>query len=284
MKSKEIIVEYTAESQMRHPLRLVFEFIQEIVSIRELIWALFVRDIKAKYRQSIFGYLWIVAPALATTAIWFFLNSQGIVRVEESKIPYAAFVLVGQILWGAFSASIIMPLAAFNGSQSVVMKLKVPPEAFVIASLGGVFFDIFVRVLLLVPILLFFDISFSWSSFLFLPILLALSWMGLAVGLFFVPIGSLFSDVGRALSLVVPFLMYLTPVVYPVPTEGFAGSMMKWNPLVPFIEAGRDALTLGTFSGAGSLVGLTVASIIVSGCGFLMIRVVRDRLIERMGM
>jgi len=275
---------YTSESPLKHPVIMIAEFSREIFSLRELIWALFVRDIKAQYRQSFLGYLWILAPAVATSATWFFLNSQGIVRIEETKVPYAIFVLVGQVLWSAFSASFLMPLSAFNSCRPVVMKLKVSPEAFLIASLGKIFFDLFVRVLFLIPILLVFGISLSWESLLFLPTLLALCWLGMAIGLFFVPLGSLFQDVGQALAMLVPFWMYLTPVVYPTPEEGFAGALIKWNPVAPFIEAGRDWLTLGQSGNPGALVAIFFLSVFLSIGGFLVLRVVRPRLIERMGM
>lgn len=275
---------YTSESPIKYPLQFVFDFFREIVSLRELIWALFVRDIKAQYRQSFLGYIWILAPAVATSAAWFFLNSQGIVQVEETKVPYAIFVLVGQILWGAFSASVLMPINAFNACRPVVMKLKVAPEAFLISSLGKVFFDLLMRILFLIPILLVFGISLSWTGFLFLPILLVLCWLGMAIGVFFVPLGTLFQDIGRALSMAIPFAMYLTPVVYPTPEEGFASTLMKWNPVAPLIEAGRDWLTLGHAGNSGLIVVLFVFSVILSVLGFLVLRVVRPRLIERMGM
>ncbi|MBC2601077.1 ABC transporter permease [Puniceicoccus vermicola] len=275
---------YTPDSPLRRPVNMIAEFFREIVSLRELIWALFVRDIKAQYRQSFFGYLWIIAPAVATSAAWFFLNSQGIVRVEETKMPYAIFVLVGQVLWGAFSTSLLMPLSAFQACRPVVMKLKVAPEAFLIASLGKIFFDLFVRVLFLILILLIFGIGFSWGSLIFLPILLALCWLGMAIGLFFVPVGSLFQDIGQALTMLVPFAMFLTPVVYPAPEEGFAGALMTWNPVAPFVEAGRDWLIFGQAGYSELIIGLFISSIFLSIAGFLVLRVVRPRLIERMGM
>lgn len=292
MKSTNILREteimkpvvYSAESPLKQPQRLMADFFREVVSLRELIWALFVRDLKARYRQSFFGYFWILAPVIGTTAVWFYLNSQGIVEIDESEIPYPVFVLVGQVLWGAFAAALLMPLSSFNASRSVTMKLKVAPEAFIISALGKVFFDLFVRVLFVFPILLAFGIGLSWESLLFFPILLALCWIGVAVGLFFVPLGSLFQDVGQALGMVVPFLMYLSPVVYPTPQAGFAAELMDWNPLAPFINVGRDCLTLGDAEGWGSLLLITMLAVILSVFGFLIVRIVRPRLIERMGM
>lgn len=277
-------VEYTPESPMKHPLRVVVEFLREIIFLRELIWALFVRDIKAQYRQSYFGYIWMLAPPLVTSLTWYFLNSQGIIRVEDTKVPYGIFVLVGQVLWGAFSASLLMPLRAYNSSRPVVMKLKVAPEAFLIASLGRVFFDLSVRVVFIIPILLFFGVSLSIESLLFVPVLIALCWVGLSIGIFFVPLGALFQDVGQALSMLVPFAMYLTPVVYPTPEHGFAGELMKYNPIAPFIEAGRDWLTLGAADNSFQLLLFMICSIVLSVVGFLILRIVRPRLIERMGM
>ena len=158
--SKEIPnVVYTPASPLRTPGKLIGGLFTELWASRELIWILCVRDLKAMYRQSYLGYLWIFVPPLATSAIWLFLNSQRVVRVSETPIPYPAFVLVGTTLWSTFSAALIAPLNAINASKPVFMKLKVVPEAFIASAITKVLFDFVVRLALLIPLLLLLGIS-----------------------------------------------------------------------------------------------------------------------------
>jgi hypothetical protein len=54
----------------------------ELVASRHIIHQVVLRDLKGAYRKSYLGYLWAVIPGLTTTAIWMFLNSQNIIKVE----------------------------------------------------------------------------------------------------------------------------------------------------------------------------------------------------------
>ena len=79
-------VVYTPESLVRRPGRLIHGLVVDLLASRELAWRLFVRNISAQYRQTMFGYLWAFLPALATTVLWCFLHSQKILDFETSGL------------------------------------------------------------------------------------------------------------------------------------------------------------------------------------------------------
>ena len=87
---------YTAEKQQNRIRSLAKEMWEEIHASRHVIAQVFIRDLKSAYRKSYLGYLWAVIPGLATTAIWMFLNSQNIIQVSETPIPYPLYVLSGR--------------------------------------------------------------------------------------------------------------------------------------------------------------------------------------------
>ena len=62
-------VVYTSESLLRHPGRLLREIADDLWRSRELVLILFVRDLRAHYRQSLLGYAWIFFMPLATSAV-----------------------------------------------------------------------------------------------------------------------------------------------------------------------------------------------------------------------
>ncbi|WP_430754826.1 hypothetical protein [Magnetovirga frankeli] len=77
--------------------------------------------------------------------------------------------------------------------------------------------------------------------------------------------------------------MYLTPVVFPMPTGGWAQTLFSWNPLTPLILTARDWLT----GFPGDLLGpfLLVNAILLLLLLFMGIvfRLAMPMLIERMG-
>ena len=76
--------------------------LRDLFSSRELAWRLFIRDISAQYRQSVLGYLWVFIPPLVASLPFIYLNSQGIVKIGGTPIPYAAYAIIGTIIWQVF--------------------------------------------------------------------------------------------------------------------------------------------------------------------------------------
>ena len=72
---------YTPEPLLRHPLVMLREIAQYVWAGRELAWRLFLRDLRAGYRQTFLGYIWAFLPPLVAAATFIFLQSQGITRI-----------------------------------------------------------------------------------------------------------------------------------------------------------------------------------------------------------
>ena len=275
---------YSAASPLRHPLRLICEILADLWRCRELAWILFTRDLKAQYRQSYFGFVWMFVPIISTTLVWVFLNSTRVIQVADTPIPYPAYVMIGSLIWGVFTASVNEPLTSFNAGRDVFIKLKVPPEAFILSGMGKVMFDLTMRLLVLVPVFVALKMTPASTAWLF-PIGLGCTVLiGVSIGMLMIPIGSLYTDVGRMLAAGLPLCMYLAPVVYPPPTAGWAGTLVQWNPMTPVVVTTRDWLTLGQSSYAPAMVITVMISMFALVLGLIIFRVVLPHLIERMGM
>ena len=94
--------------------------------------------------KSILGYLWIFIPIIATTSLWFFLDSQNIVNVGKTEIPYPLYVMIGTILWGVFTSSFLNSMSAFS-SGSEFTRLQVPAEIFILTGLSQIIFQLLIK-------------------------------------------------------------------------------------------------------------------------------------------
>src|SRR5918996_1010864 len=86
---------YSPESPLRDCRRLLRDMFRDLRGSRELAWRLFVRDTSAQYRQSMLGYVWAFLPPLVASLPFIFLNSQGVVTIEGTPIPYPAYAMIG---------------------------------------------------------------------------------------------------------------------------------------------------------------------------------------------
>lgn len=256
----------------------------EFKNSRELAFALFIRDMKAQVRQSVLGYIWLFLPPIATTLVWFLLNSSGVVTVADTGIPYPAFVMIGTLLWQAFLESLTKPIISLNGAKAMLTKLNFSRIAPVMAGIGQTAVASAIRLVLLIPIFVFAGVEATWTIIFFPFAYLSMLMLGVAIGSLLTPIGLLYTDIAKGIAMVGQFAMYATPVVYPFASEGFLGWANKINPVTYLIEVGRATLTGGSFE------HLPMA-LIVSGCAFALLfigwtifHITVPRIIERMGM
>lgn len=283
MKADLTVTEYSPESPLRNPLKLVAGLFTDLKRTRELTWILFLRDLKSQYRQSLLGYFWLLLPPFGTAVVWVILRSQKILQIE-TEIPYILYVLIGTTIWTSFIAFMNAPLNGFKNGKPVYTKLNVPAEAFIFSAILRVSFDTLIRLLALVPVFLLMKFAPSPKMFLFpLPLLCSFS-IALAVGLLLVPIGVLFGDVSNAMSNITRFLMYTVPVVFPLGRQGWLNDIMEKNPLTPGVALFRDVLTNGSLEWAPLAILYGGIMVVVGFLALLLIRISKPHLISRMGM
>jgi len=112
-QSTEVI--YTPDSQLRRPGQVFGGMVHDLLTSRELAWRLFVRKVNAMYRQTILGYIWAFLPPVFTAFVFVFLNSQRILNVGATSIPYPAYALIGTVLWQTFADALNSPLRMIDG-------------------------------------------------------------------------------------------------------------------------------------------------------------------------
>lgn len=234
---------YSPDSYLAHPFKMLREMFRDLITGRELAWRLAVRDVRAQYRQAILGILWAFILPLANTCAWIFLNSTGIVAIAETDLPYPVYVFTGTMLFAIFMDALNAPLQQAIAAKPMLAKLNFPREALVVSGVYQALFNAVIKILFLLAALIIVGINPGWNVIFFPFGVLSLILVGTAFGLLITPVGLLYTDVGRAVPLLMQFLMYLTPVVFPMPKSGWSATLFAINPLTPLIVNARNWLT-----------------------------------------
>lgn len=274
---------YTPEPAIQHPAILLRALLTDILAGRELAWRLFTRDLSAQYRQTYLGYVWAFLPPLVASMTFIFLQTQGIVTIEGTGVPYAAFAVMGTLLWQTFVESIQCPIAAVQNAKPMLAKINFPREAILMAGLYMVLFNFFIRLILLAGVMVAWHVVPGTTVVLFPFLMLGLMACGFALGMALLPVGTLYGDIGRGIPIMAQFWMLLTPVVYPARTEGLAGWLGTWNPVSPLIASARAALTNEPLTQLSLAFSVTAAAVFICLLGLIAFRLFMPRLIERMG-
>lgn len=274
---------YTPDSELIHPYRLVRSMFRDLIDSRELAWRLFVRNVSAQYRQSLLGYFWAFAPPLATTAVWVFLSSQRVINVSDTVVPYAAFVMIGTLLWQTFVDALNMPIRMVVSSKAMLTKINFPREALILAGIAEVIFNFLVRFVLVIATILWFQLSIR-ATMLFVPLgVLTLIGLGTVGGVILSPLGALYADVEKGMLIATSFLFFLTPIAYGAPKQGLGALAMKINPVSSILITTRDWIIGGPAEELQTFFLVVGVTIFLLGVGWLLYRISMPHLIARMG-
>ena len=234
---------YTAHSSVANPVAMLGQMFRDLRRGQDLGWRLAVRDVQAQYRQAYLGLIWAFIAPLSTTIVWLFLSGTGIVRVGETNLPYPVYIVTGTILWSILIDAMNAPLQQTQAARDMLAKLNFPREGILLSGMYQVLFNAGIKLLILLAALLILGFNPGWGLALFPLGILSLVLVGSVIGLLITPVGMLYTDIGRAVPLIMNFVMYLTPVVFPMPKEGWVATLFEINPLTPIILTSRDWLT-----------------------------------------
>jgi len=239
---------YTPESQLRHPLRLLQTMWRDLLASRELAWRLMVRDISAQYRQSFLGIAWAFLPPIVLAASFTLANNARVINVGATDLPYPAYVMFSTALWQTFVEALNAPVQAVTVAKPMLARVNFPQEALILAKIGEVFFNFAIKLILIVGLFIWFQIPVSWTVILTPVPLIHLVLLGTFLGILLAPLGVLYQDVSKGLTLITGFWLFLTPVIYPIPTEGTFGLLVRFNPVTPLLVTVRELATTGVVS------------------------------------
>lgn len=243
-----IEVVYTPKSKLRNPLLLFKQMGWDLLASRELAWRLMVRDIKAQYRQSFLGFTWAFLPPIVMALGFTLANDANVINVGATDIPYPAYVMFSTALWQTFVDALNGPVIAVTQAKPMLARINFPREAIVLAKLGEVFFNFAIKVLLIIALFIWFQVPLTWNIILAPVALIHLILLGTFLGCLLAPLGLLYQDVSKVLTMITGFWLFLTPVVYPVPSAGTFGVLVKLNPVTPLLVTTRELATTGVVS------------------------------------
>jgi len=191
--------------------------LRNLLRHRVLIQSLVVRELKARYRGSVGGYLWSFLNPLLLLAVYTIVFTVIMPRGEDMNEtrPYALFLFCGLLPWTWFSASLIEASNSLIAGGNLIKKLIFPAEVLPIVSVLANM----VHYLLGLPIYLVFWMYFKPEGVgfhaLWLPVVILTQLiLSLGLGLILAALTVHFRDIRDILANVLTLWFFLTPIIY----------------------------------------------------------------------
>lgn len=230
----------------------MLELSGRILRYRGLLATLVARELKARYRGSVLGFLWSLVNPLLLFLVYTFVFTRILQARAEGAEPYALFLMIGLFPWIWASTSILEGTVSLTTNASLIRKAVFPAEILPLVSV----ISNLVHFLFAMPILgaalvvgrvLGYPVG-GWPAVL-LPIVIALQFLvvgGLTLGL--AALNVHFKDVKDIVQNLLTLLFFLTPIIYPltfVPTPLLRRLLIWANPVTAPTLVYHDLLLRG---------------------------------------
>ncbi|MCP4151051.1 MAG: ABC transporter permease, partial [bacterium] len=183
--------------------------------------------------------------------------------------------------WQLFATGLIASANSLVKAGSMIVKINFSKKSLVLASMGQSLISCLIQLLLV--FILFFVYGTTPTIYIVLLPLLMLPVIALTLGLGFILsiLNGIMRDIGNAVSILMTFLMFLTPVLYVKPDTGFLATLSDCNPLYFLVSFPRDLILTGSTSLAtGFFISSGLAVLVLIVCVFVF-HVTEVRVTER---
>ena len=233
--------------------------------VRDLLRELIVRDIKLRYRGSIFGVAWTLLNPIAELLVLMFIFS----TVLSFDIKnYSSFLFTGLLVYGWFQSSLLFATGAIVNNRELVKRPGVPVIILPIVTVASTLVHFLIALPVLFALLMLTGTRFT-GALLTLPALIAVQF-ALILGISYVvaTVYVWFRDTQYLLRVALQLLFYLTPVFYE--TRSIPAQYQSWyhlNPMVWMLSAYRAVLMDGALPDPHTMLSLVlmVAGLLIIG-------------------
>src|SRR3954452_12598959 len=147
----------------------------ELWRYRELIGFLVWRDLKGRYRQTLFGVAWVLLQPLALMAVFSLFLGQ-FLKVNTGDIPYPVFVFAALVPWTLFAQSLAASSMSLVANAGLLGKIYFPRLLLPVSAVGSYLLDCLISSALLIGLIVAYGLTPSPAAVLipFLAVLVVI--------------------------------------------------------------------------------------------------------------
>lgn len=220
-------------------------------------------DLKARYRGSLLGPLWLtIATGVMVAGIGVLYGG----LFGQDLADYLPYVAISIVVWTLVQGALNEAVVVFTGEGLVLRQVPVPATLFVTRLVYRNVLVLAHNALIIVVVLLIFppaiDLTALWSLVGLAVVMANLWWCCFVLGV----LGARFRDVGPIVASVLQIFFFLTPIIWKVDDLPERGFLVAANPVHHLIEIVRAPLLMDRvpwtslgFAGLTAVIGLLIA-------------------------
>jgi lipopolysaccharide transport system permease protein len=259
-------------------MKLVQEWLRSPLRAKRLLKSFIVQDIQSQVAGSAGGIAWtVIRPAMTLILYGFIFSVVLKLKLDLEDVgtgSFTLYLLTGLIPWLAFSDAIARAPNLLIEKSNIISKVQFPvaiiPYALTATSfvLNGVGMALLVLVLIVTE-------GIAWSWLWLPPAYLALFIFTTGIVAFLAALGIFLRDTAQVIAIILPFVFYLTPILYPISMVPESYQMIyQLNPMIPFIKSFHSILLIGVIPVNDLILSFVLSSLsfVLGGYFFMRMR------------
>jgi lipopolysaccharide transport system permease protein len=261
----------------------------ELWRYRELIANLTIRDLKARYKNSLLGIGWSLFNPLLMMLVFTLVYT--VMLGQNNSADYPAFILAGLLPWNFFSAAVMAGTSSIVSSSHLIKKVYFPREVLPLSVLMSNLVNFLIALPVYVILALLLGVHFTpWV--LLLPIVIGVQ-ITFTLGISFILSAAnvFYRDVQQIMEVIILAWFFVTPVIWDV--QLLPVTRLIWgvevpvqrltyilNPMASIIATYRDLMYYGRAIGPDFFLRTAITSMLMLLIGFAVFHRLSGRFAE----
>src|SRR6478735_8317676 len=216
-----------------------------LIRYRGLIQSLVARELKARYRGSVLGFVWSFINPLLLLTIYSFVFSVVLPGLHSKETePYALFMFCGILPWTWFSSSLTEAAGSLISGGNLIKKVLFPAEVLPIVSVLANMVHFMLGLPILAIFLIYYQRPPDALGLLWFPVAMLVQLVfTCALALILSALAVHFRDIRDILSNLLTLWFFSTPIIYWIKeAPGLGKRVLDFNPMTHLIVTYQEIL------------------------------------------
>jgi lipopolysaccharide transport system permease protein len=252
-----------------------WERIQQLVNLHN---ALFLQDLKARYQDTLLGFVWpLVYPVLFAGVLVFLFQYV----LELNVRRFSSFVLIGVLGYTWFRTAISQATRCITANRNLARRPGFMTEVLPVIAVTISLFDFLLAIPILVLVVALGGSQLSYALF-SIPLLILIQFvLTLGIAFLLATVNLVFRDTAHLVDIVLMLGFFLTPIFYDIEQVPERLRLVYYlNPLVPLLRGYREAISGGSWPHEWAMAILALLGIALTIAGWRIFNKYVNRYIE----
>jgi ABC-type polysaccharide/polyol phosphate export permease len=223
----------------------MFSNLANLLRYRGLVYSLVVRELKARYRGSVLGFVWSFINPLLLLLIYSFVFSVVLPGLHSKETePYALFMFCGILPWTWFSASLTEAAGSLISGGNLIKKVLFPAEVLPLVSVLANMVHFVLGLPILAVFLVYYQKPPDAIGLLWFPVAMLVQLVfTCALALIVSALAVHFRDIRDILSNLLTLWFFSTPIIYWIKeAPGLGKRVLDFNPMTHLVVTYQEIL------------------------------------------